>query len=343
MNFFFRFFFVVFSALAIDVIIVESMGYVVQDIFNVPETEMLNWIYWGDTFISRILVSIIGTFAGGYVIGSSLNRGINFALIIYLIPILSFWTFGLYGYYYVASLDHNLQNPEFHLFAEKKLIPLITLLLTIPSAFVGSSLGRKRGFNDQTYSVLGVKWYHLLWYVPTCFSFGVAVISMLILTVFYSLWLGENPLSTSFLMIFPNPIVAEGLSIIGIALLLISSIKIFNVIYSILSNKDFEIKFKFIKIIGGTIYFWLLFAITFNFPQIISYEFGLNSIFERIDHIPKNINEWFNLCLVFLSGLVSQQVATQILSKSDLLRPIFIKVSWFKKQIIENLRITRLK
>ena len=194
MRFIIHFIFIIFFAFIIDITTVESLGYILEDIYSVSEDNMMNLIYWGDTFLSRIVISLLGTFIGGYIIGNSLNKKEKIATLIYVLPILIFWIMGVIAYYYLSGLPHNFDNPKFSMFSKWKLIPLIISALTIPVAYLGCIYGslNKREY-ARTYSILNIKWYNLIWFIPTFYSFSVAVIFSLIINIFYSCLLYTSP------------------------------------------------------------------------------------------------------------------------------------------------------
>lgn len=331
MKLIFRLIFIVLIASLIDIVTVESLGYIVQDIFYIPDDEMLNLMYWGDAFVTRIFVSIAGTFVGGYIIGSCLKYKRKLATFVYALPILLFWLIGLVIYYKVASLPHNLESSDFQKFSTKKLIPLIILIFTLPTAYLGNYYGGRHNNNySRSYSILNIKWYNLIWYIPTSYSLGISVIFMLIITIFFSLWLGENPLSSSFKMFTNNKLFIEIASLLSLCVILISSIQIFKSIYIYLSDIKSSVKYKGWKILGGTIYFWILFTLTFNLPEFFLFEFKIKSFTERIEILPKNIYDFTDFCLIIFSGYISQKLGLKILKQNYYIRILLKAIKKFK-------------
>ena len=340
-RFFFRFIFIILFALIIDSITVESLGYILEDLFSIPEEEMLNAIYWGDTFISRIFVSLLGTFIGGYIIGASLHKKEKLATFIYAFPILCIWIVALISYYYVSELPHNFDNPKFSMFSKWKLIPLITFILTLPAAYLGSRYGSlNRGKYTRTYSILNIKLYNLIWFIPTFYSFGVAVISMLIVCIFYSFWIGDNPLSATFQLFSQNQFIIELLSIICLSLILMASISIFKTIYLYISDEFTRVRLKFLKIFGGTIYLRILFVFTFNLPNIISLSFKTDSLATKaanvIALVPKDFSSGINLSIILFSAYITEKSAVKLLKKNHLIKTFFEVINIRRKKIIRN-------
>jgi hypothetical protein len=341
LRFFFRFIFVILFALIIDSITVESLGYILEDLFSIPEEEMINVIYWGDTFISRIFVSLLGTFIGGYIIGGSLYKKEKIAIFIYALPILSIWIVALISYYYVSELPHNFDNPKFSMFSRWKLIPLITFILTLPAAYLGSHYGSlNRSKYTRTYSILNIKLYNLIWFVPTFYSFGVAVICMLVVCIFYSFWIGDNPLSTTFQLFSQNQFIIEILSIICLSLILMTSITIFKKIFKYLSDEFTKVRFKILKIFGGTMYFWILFVFTFNLPDIITLSFETDSLATKAANalalMPKDFSSGINLSVILFSAYVTEKSAVKLLRKNELINTFFLELKVYKKKFLRN-------
>ena len=338
MKFFFSFISIIFTALIIDIITVELLGWVVQALFNIPENEMLHLIYWGDSFISRIILSLIGTLIGGYIIGASLSKKQKLATFIYSFPIIIFWLVGLVGYYYIASLPNNLDNPEFHMFSSKKLIPLIILIFTLPIAYLGNYYGVLHNkYYNRTYSILNIKWYNLIWFIPAIYQFAIPVIVMLVLTIFYSLWIGDNPLLSSFQMLSDNILLIEIISLLSLSIILISALKIFKSTYKYLSFEDSELKYRFWKIFGAIIYFWMLFVFMFNLPSIISFQFDSQTLVERFEAVPKNINDLVNFSLIMFSGYISQKPVIAVLKTNPIFKIIFEKLKIFRLILLHKI------
>ncbi|MEE2954250.1 MAG: hypothetical protein VX347_03665 [Bacteroidota bacterium] len=342
LRFFFRFIFIILFALIIDFITVESLGYILEDLFSIPEEEMMNGIYWGDAFISRIIVSLLGTFIGGYIIGSSLNKKEKIATFIYALPILSFWIIAVIGYYYISELPHNFDNPKFSMFSRWKLIPLITSILTMPAAYLGCHYGSlNMSKYTRTYSILNIKLYNLIWFIPTCYSFGVAVICMLVVSVFYSFWIGDNPLYSTFQVFSQNQFIIELLSIISLSLILMTSIAIFKSTYKYLSDEFTKVRFKILKIFGATIYFWILFVFTFNLPDIITLSFETDSLATKAANIlgliPKDFSSGINLSIILFSAYITEKSAVKLLRRNELINTFFDALKGYRKNFFKKI------
>jgi hypothetical protein len=342
LRFFFRFIFIILFALIIDFITVESLGYILEDIFSIPEEEMMNGIYWGDAFISRILVSLLGTFIGGYIIGSSLNKKEKIATFIYVLPILSIWIVALISYYYVSELPHNFDNPKFSMFSRWKLIPLITSILTMPAAYLGCHYGSlNMSKYTRTYSVLNIKWYNLIWFIPAIYQFAVGVICMLIISIFYSFWIGNNPLYNTFNIISNNEFIIELLSIISLSLILMTSIAIFKSTYKYLSDEFTKVRFKILKIFGAIIYFWALFVFTFNLPDIITFSFAEDSLTNKAANIlalvPTDFSSGINLSIILFSAYITEKSAVKLLRRNELINTFFDVLKGYRKNFFKKI------
>ena len=326
---------VIILAFYIDIITVESLGYVAQDLFNISDVEMVNLIYWGDTFISRIIISLLGTFLGGYVIGSSLNKKQKLVTLFYSLPILFFWLIGIITYYYIASLSINLEDPEFHMFSTKKLIPLFSFIFTMPFAYLGNYYGMLHyKYYTRPNSLFNIKWYNLIWFIPSCYSFAISILSMLLISIFYGIWIGENPLFSSFFIFIKNEILIEILSLLSLSIVLIGSIKIFTNTYKFLSDSETKVKNKFLKIVAATIYLWAIFIFIFNLPHFISFQFELPSLANKIEALPTNFNEIINFSLLLISGYFCQKMVTSVLKTNHFFGIIFEKFKIFRTNLI---------
>ena len=347
LRFFFRFIFIILFAFVIDYITVESIGFILEDIFRIPEEEMMNGIYWGDAFLSRIIVSLLGTLIGGYIVGSSLNKKQIFATFLYAMPIFIFWIIALISYYYMSKLPHNFDNPIFTMFSRWKLIPLIISILTIPTAYLGCYYGSLNNSNyKRTFSILNIKMYNLIWLIPTLYSFSISVIFMLVVSIFYSFWIGNNPLYNTFLIFSNNQFIIELLSIISLALILMTSIHICKLTYKYLSDESNNERFKILKIIGAILYFWILFVITFNLPDIISLSFETDSFSTQATNalalIPKDFSSGINLSIILLSSYITEKAAVKLLRKNELINIFFNKLKIYKN-ILLNLFVKLLQ
>jgi len=342
LRFFFRFIFIILFALIIDFITVESISYILEDVFSIPEEEMMNGIYWGDAFISRILVSLLGTFIGGYIIGSSLNKKEKIATFIYALPILSFWIIAVIGYYYLSKLPHNFDNPIFSMFSRWKLIPLITSILTMPAAYLGCHYGSlNMSKYTRTYSILNIKLYNLIWFIPAIYQFAVGVICMLIISIFYSFWIGNNPLYNTFNIISNNEFIIEFLSIISLSLILLTSIAIFQLTYKYLSDGFTKVRFKILRILGAIIYFWALFVFTFNLPDIITFSFAEDSLTNKAANIlalvPKDFSSGINLSIILFSAYITEKSAVKLLRRNEVINTFFDVLKGYRKNFFKKI------
>lgn len=340
-RFLIRFITVILFALIIDIITVESFGYILEDLFKIPEKEMMNGIYWGDAFISRIIISLLGTFIGGYVIGASLSKKENIATFLYVFPILCFWIVAIIGYFHLSKLPHNIDNPIFSMFSRWKLIPLIISIFTVPSAYLGCYFGcLNRIKYKRNYSILNIKLYNLIWFIPTFYSFAISVISMLIISIFYSFWIGDNPLQNTFAFLSNNQFIIELLSILSLCIILMTSITLCQTAYSYLSNETKIVRFKNLKIFASTIYFWVLFVFTFNFPDIIFLSFETDSLSTKAANVlglmPKDFSSGINLSVILFSSYITEEIAVKLLRKNKLINTFFESLTAYRKNLFNK-------
>ena len=342
LRFFLRFIFIILFALIIDFITVESLGYILEDLFNIPEEQMMSMGYWGDAFLSRIIVSLLGTFIGGYIIGGSLKKKEKIATFIYALPILSFWIMVLITYYYASGHPNLVDDSSFSMFSKRKLIPLITAILTMPAAYLGCHYGSLiNNKYTRTYSILNIKLYNLIWFIPTCYSFGVAVICMLVVSIFYSFWIGNNPLYSTFQVFSQNQFIIELLSIISLSLILMTSIAVFKSTYKYLSDEFTKVRFKNLKIFGAIIYFWILFVFTFNLPDIITLSFETDSLATKAANIlglvPKDFSSGINLSIILISVYITEKSAVKLLRRNELINTFFYVIKGYRKNFIQKI------
>ncbi len=342
LRFFFRFIFIILFALTIDTITIESLAYILEDIFNIPEEQMIGSGYWGDAFLSRIIVSLLGTFIGGYIIGSSLSKKEKIATFIYALPILSFWIMVLIRYYYASGLPHLVDDPSFSMFSKWKLIPLIISILTIPTAYLGCHYGSlNKSKYSRTYSILNIKWYNLIWFIPAIYQFAVGVICMLIISIFYSFWIGNNPLYNTFNIISNNEFIIEFLSIISLSLILLTSIAIFQLTYKYLSDGFTKVRFKILRILGSIIYFWALFVFTFNLPDFITFSFAEDSLTNKAANIlalvPKDFSSGINLSIILFSAYITEKSAVKLLRRNEVINTFFDVLKGYRKNFFKKI------
>tara|TARA_B100001741_G_scaffold306630_1_gene300356 strand:- start:1135 stop:2199 length:1065 start_codon:yes stop_codon:yes gene_type:complete len=333
---YFKYLMVFVTALVFDVITVESFKFVVEDIFNIHEDEMRGFVYWGDTFVSRIIASLLGTFVGCYIIGSYFSQKRKLATNLYMILILSFWAFSIYLYYYLSTIPELYGSPDFSTFSSKKLIPIFTFILTIPTALFASYIGSKSYLNfNRTNSLLNIKWYDLIWFF-FIYQFSIALIFMLFFSIFYGMWIGNNPLENTFSLLFSNSILTDFFSYLSLSFILIASISILNYIYVLISNKGF-VRFKFFKILSSLIYFWMLFVFVFNLPDLIKFNFETASIIDdKIEIIPKNYIEFVNFSIVIFSTYISEKSIVKVLRSNKLINNFFLNIRVFRKDFFSK-------
>jgi hypothetical protein len=336
--------FILLFATFVDVITVESIGFVVEDVFNIPDTEMMNLMYWGDVFIARIIASISGTFVGAYIIGSYLDKKQKVVTLIYILPIIAFWALGVFAYIHIVGLPHNINNPDFPRL--RLFLPIVTLILTPLFAYLGCYYGSKINIkNTGGYSVLKIKWYNFFWFIPIFYSMAVAIVYMLCFSIAYSIWLGENPLSgnNNFLFDFitnftDNLFIVDFSLLLILSLMLISTVSIITFTYNCLSNEVSEVRNKSLKIFGGTVYIYSLFILLFNLPEIFSFSFKTNTIItNQIGSIPNNITEVINFSVIFISGYISERTMFSLLKRNTTINNFFKKIKKCYMVVIKSI------
>jgi len=167
---------IVVFAIALGVILQEAIGLVVQGFLDIPPERMALAV-WGDTFLLRILASLVSTAAGALVIGTFLASKARTAALIAVAPTVLFWLLAL-----VIGVRYAPEGGLLDLQVRQMVVMPVALVITSPlAAYYGSRLGESyRGHFDRPRSVLNIKWYHWLWMLP--FFLG-QIVSVLLFTV----------------------------------------------------------------------------------------------------------------------------------------------------------------
>ena len=140
--------------------------------------------FWGDTFYSRIIVSLIGTFIGGVIIGSHIDEKlVKLMSFVYSVPIILFWISLGYIFFSEKFLITELS------FSHKYfIIPLVLVFLTWPIAYFGAGIGNGIIKGERVTNLKGlfnIEWYHWLWIVPLLLWQITALFSISILSFLY--------------------------------------------------------------------------------------------------------------------------------------------------------------
>ena len=69
----FKFILIILFAWTFRLIVTLSLGTVLSIKYGIPFSEITLGL-WGDLYLSRIFVSIVGTFVGGFIIGTYLEK-----------------------------------------------------------------------------------------------------------------------------------------------------------------------------------------------------------------------------------------------------------------------------
>lgn len=163
---------IVVFAIALGFIVQSAMSLVIQGFLDIPPEHMALAV-WGDTFLLRILASLVSTAAGALVIGTFLASKARTAALIAVAPTVLFWLIALIvGLPYVA--EGGFPPHE----VKQMVVMPVALVITSPVvAYHGARIGeRYRGRFDRSRSVLNIKWYHWLWILPFFLSQVVAVL-----------------------------------------------------------------------------------------------------------------------------------------------------------------------
>lgn len=172
-------------AIAFGFVVSDGFRVVLQKMFMISREEM-GIALWGDVIFGRMLASLLGSFAVGFIVGATLKKQERLFSIAATIPTSIFWMFALiFPSYFLYNF--NLANPS-HI-----LLSVVLVLLTPVFAFWGCEHGKsnKQFFTIED-SILNIKWYHWLWIMPLYLNKVVAII----LFTLVLLW-RQDPIATA--------------------------------------------------------------------------------------------------------------------------------------------------
>jgi hypothetical protein len=258
-----RFILIILFAIIFDSLVVESLGMILEIKYDIPTSQMASFGFWGDTFYSRIFVSLIGTWIGGFILGAHLEKKLKLGLILYSSPIIIFWaSLGVLFYYSpLLIIEFSLSHRYF-------IIPAALVLLTWPVAYHGSILAsafkEEIGITYRANSIFNITWYHWLWIFPLFLMQVVANLGLAIVSIWHELW-NEESLLGGLIFNFGNTMLY-----VVLAAILTSSFTLTYYVYKLLSNNTKEDKFKWLKIVGVVLLFQIIYSIFFKNRLLIS-------------------------------------------------------------------------
>ena len=276
-----RFFLIIIFSIVFGELITASFQPVLQVIYQIPDSDCY-FSFWGDSCWIRIIASLLGTLFGGFIIGSHLKEKRRLAILLYLIPIVSFWGFILLVYYtqspinlflcsYIAGSffesfpPHTFFVPEFSFFSLWHIVPLSLTILSIPVAYLGSSIGiESESEYSNPKSVLNISWYHWLWLYPFVISQVVATFTICFLEVIAA---NSDYISHDF---FDNLFPYSGFvfCLFGGVGILYSVFNLFSLLSKNVNINGEKKKYKWLIIIGIVIFFNFLYNVMFEVPKI---------------------------------------------------------------------------
>lgn len=252
-----RFFLIILFCIVFSELITSSFEPILQIIFKIPDSKMF-LAFWGETYWTRIVSSLLGTLAGGYIIGSHISKKITIATILYSLPIVLFWGFNLFIYYRLYLLPTN-SVPEFSLLSRWHIVPLILTLLSFPVAYVGSFFGGEvKSKYSESRGVLNINWFHWLWLFPFVISQVISVVVFLILAFIYEERIGGNFFNNLF------PYANVFFSLFGGLGILYTVFNLFSLLSTNITIEGEKTKYKWLKIIGAVILLNFLYGYIFG-------------------------------------------------------------------------------
>ena len=255
MKFWVNFAIIVLFSILISNFFTNSFQNIIQLVYKIPDEGMF-FGFWGKTSFLRILLSLLSSAIGGFVIGSYLSKRRIIAIVVYSIPTLLFWGFVLYMIYSEGVYD------KLGFFSRYNLIPLTIFIFTIPVSLFGCWIGKSIIDEfDRPYSILNIKWYNWLWIFPFLLNQLISVIFLLITL----LWMTptEDDLITNLIFNFGNTVAR----IITFAILFGLFIGL-GYLYEILTEDNRKIKLRWLQIFGFVLIFNALYFVLVGLPMV---------------------------------------------------------------------------
>ncbi len=274
-----RFFLIILFSIVFGELITSSFEPAIKMIFQIPDSACY-FSFWGDSYWTRIIASLLGTLFGGFIIGSHLKEGLlqEVAIIIYSLPIVLFWAFNLLVYYTQSPINLFLSSyiagsffesfppytffvPEFSFFSFWHIVPLSLTILSIPVAYLGAYVGMESKLDfSRPGSVLNIAWYHWLWIYLFCIMQIIATFIIFVVSINISNN-GFNFFSNLFAYY-----TTLFISSFGALFILYLSFKLFYFLSDSSNNQVEKTRYKWLKIISIVVSFNLL----YNFIFVIS-------------------------------------------------------------------------
>ena len=271
-----RFILIIFFSIVFGELITSSFEPAIKMMFQISEADV-SFSFWGDSYWTRIIASLLGTLFGGFIIGSHLKEGFlqEIAIIIYALPIVFFWGFNLLVYYtqhpiniflcpYIAgsffesSAPYAFFVPEFSLFSFWHIVPLSLTILSLPFAYLGAYIGMESKLDFSIPgSVLNIAWYHWFWLYLFYIMQFIATFIVFVGSI-NSSNNGFNLFSNLF-EYYPTLLI----SFFGALFILYLSFKLFYFLSISLNNQVKKIRFKWFKIISIVVFLNILYNFIF--------------------------------------------------------------------------------
>lgn len=233
----------------------DGIRIVIQKIYQLPG-DVFSFGYWGDTFWSRIIASVFGSLAGGFVIGTYLGRVGKIPSILHTSPAVLLW---------LAAFVIEISDIKQYGF------PFLALILIITNpvfAFIGWKWGNEYSSefaNGNT--ILNVKWYHWIWILPIYLNKIVSIPAFLILLLWKLDFAYDNAIQSPIITLITSPgyILSRVLILIFLAIIFGS----INHNYQMLTEEsDVSRLKKGIIILGHTIFLVVIYVLIFGFSQL---------------------------------------------------------------------------
>jgi hypothetical protein len=178
--------FIIIFAILFDFSIIDGFRVVIQKFLKIPN-ETMELVLWGDTFFLRIIVSVLGTAAASFAIGTYLNKNYKTVSLLALIPKILIFIVNLGFGLWLISTGNDLQEIK-----NKGLVlsAILIFLLPIVAVFF-STLGNTMYRPQDSFSVFSIKWYHWFW-IFMLFLRNIIAIVLFFLIVLWKFDLTES-------------------------------------------------------------------------------------------------------------------------------------------------------
>ena len=235
--------------------VTDGIRTVIQKIYNLP-SDAFSFGYWEGTFWTRIIASIFGYLAGGFVIGTYLGNAGKIPAVLHTVPSVILW---------LSVLIVKITNFNEYSFPS---LALILVILDPLSGIYGWQWGcRYMDEFENGKRILNIKWYHWFW-ILLLYLDKVISIPLFFLIILWKIDLTYNNYIANpiFTLIFnPGYIVSRIIILIFLSIIVCS----INHCYSLLSEENtVKVWKKGIFIFCHVAFLMLIYIFLFGIQQL---------------------------------------------------------------------------